>query len=224
MTEIHRQAADNPIIHLSMLARQNKRIRPGAYGNSAYVISKDQIKSRQRVIDLALRADQMIVGKNDTRKAINRSVREALKRTSPLPQIGDKVICSRNNWNRSVEGYPIVNGMTGKVVHTNENVKKGQSMQRDCMEIGFQPDFSEQSLKQLYLLHSDFEGEKEQLNRSEYGTYDQFDYAYAISCHKSQGSQFDSVLVWSEVLNYKSHSRWLYTAITRAAKNLILVV
>ena len=51
-----------------------------------------------------------------------------------------------------------------------------------------------------------------------------FDYAYCITCHKSQGSEFDKVLVFNEYMKSTDHKRWLYTAATRAKKKLIIVV
>jgi ATP-dependent exoDNAse (exonuclease V) beta subunit len=54
----------------------------------------------------------------------------------------------------------------------------------------------------------------------------EFDYGYAITCHKSQGSEYDKVIVLEEYLKGESkadHIRWLYTAATRAAKKLIIV-
>ena len=54
----------------------------------------------------------------------------------------------------------------------------------------------------------------------------EFDYGYAITCHKSQGSEFDKVIVLEEFLKSESredHIKWLYTATTRAAKKLIIV-
>jgi ATP-dependent exoDNAse (exonuclease V) alpha subunit len=54
----------------------------------------------------------------------------------------------------------------------------------------------------------------------------EFDYGYAITCHKSQGSEYDKVIVLEEYLKGDSkeeHARWLYTAATRAAKKLIVV-
>ena len=51
----------------------------------------------------------------------------------------------------------------------------------------------------------------------------QFDYAYCITCHKSQGSQYDKVLVLEEYLKTSDHKKWLYTAATRAKKKLIIV-
>lgn len=61
--------------------------------------------------------------------------------------------------------------------------------------------------------------------------YDEFDYAYAITCHKSQGSQWDKVVVMDESQVFGGRGdredipqRWLYTAATRAAEALIIAV
>jgi exodeoxyribonuclease-5 len=50
-----------------------------------------------------------------------------------------------------------------------------------------------------------------------------FDYGYAITCHKSQGSEFKKIIVFEEVLNASMHHKWLYTAVTRASEKLIIV-
>lgn len=51
-----------------------------------------------------------------------------------------------------------------------------------------------------------------------------FDYGYAITCHKSQGSEFDSVLVYNEPIGAGvERRRWLYTALTRAKNRCTLV-
>ena len=50
-----------------------------------------------------------------------------------------------------------------------------------------------------------------------------YDYAYAITTHKAQGSEYDKVLVFEEYLKGGDHARWLYTAATRAKKKLVLV-
>lgn len=51
-----------------------------------------------------------------------------------------------------------------------------------------------------------------------------FDFAYCISCHASQGSEFDDVVVIDESAVFRQNaSRWLYTAMTRAKKRLILI-
>ena len=44
-------------------------------------------------------------------------------------------------------------------------------------------------------------------------------------CHKSQGSEWDKVLIYEEKFPFdkEEHKRWLYTACTRAAEKLVLV-
>ena len=55
--------------------------------------------------------------------------------------------------------------------------------------------------------------------------YDEFDYGYVLTVHKSQGSQWDDVVLFDESFAFSdSRARWLYTGITRAAKKLTVVV
>ena len=52
-----------------------------------------------------------------------------------------------------------------------------------------------------------------------------FTYGYAITCHKSQGSQWPKVLGVEEKFPFDKteHARWLYTAATRASDKLVIV-
>ena len=53
---------------------------------------------------------------------------------------------------------------------------------------------------------------------------DEFDYGYALTVHKAQGSQWDSVILFDESHAFHDHrARWLYTGLTRAAKRLTVV-
>ena len=53
---------------------------------------------------------------------------------------------------------------------------------------------------------------------------DQFDFGYCITTHKSQGSQWDNVIIYEERFgDSEHHARWLYTAITRASEKLIIL-
>jgi exodeoxyribonuclease-5 len=50
------------------------------------------------------------------------------------------------------------------------------------------------------------------------------DFGWAITCHKSQGSQWDDVVVHDESGSFREAAdQWLYTAITRAAERLVIV-
>src|SRR3954449_12440379 len=65
LTEVHRQAEDNPIIRLSMDIRAGERPKPGDYGDTQ-VVRRDDLDP-QRVIE----AEQVLVGRNATRRAYN---------------------------------------------------------------------------------------------------------------------------------------------------------
>jgi hypothetical protein len=52
----------------------------------------------------------------------------------------------------------------------------------------------------------------------------EFDYGYAITVHKFQGSEAEKVVVFDEWLGDRDyHCKWLYTAVTRSSKMLVVV-
>lgn len=50
-------------------------------------------------------------------------------------------------------------------------------------------------------------------------------FGWAITCHRAQGSQWENVIVWDDGLGRTEADRrcWLYTAITRAERGLVLL-
>ena len=70
LTEVHRQARNDPIVRLSMEIRAGNRLEPGDYGETQ-VVRRDALDP-QRVLD----ADQVLVGRNATRRAYNSRMRE----------------------------------------------------------------------------------------------------------------------------------------------------
>src|SRR5713101_976022 len=91
LTEVHRQAQDDPIVRLSMDVRAGKKLNPGTYGLTQVVRRQDL--DPQRVLD----ADQILVGRNATRRAYNTRMRERRGFVELLPSAGDKLVCLRNN-------------------------------------------------------------------------------------------------------------------------------
>src|ERR1700722_16585356 len=89
LTEGHRQAADDPIIHMSMAVREGEWLEPGRYGDSEVVRKADLFPDR------VLAADQVLVGRNATRRAYNARLRERRGFTDALPQADDKLVCLR---------------------------------------------------------------------------------------------------------------------------------
>src|SRR5215207_6159633 len=91
LTEVHRQARDNPIVRLSMDIRAGRSLEAGRYGETL-VVPRSQLDP-QSVLD----ADQILVGRNATRRAYNMRIRQRRGLQDPLPVAGDKLVCLRNN-------------------------------------------------------------------------------------------------------------------------------
>lgn len=55
---------------------------------------------------------------------------------------------------------------------------------------------------------------------------DLFDFGYALTVHKAQGSQAETVILFEErfsKMDNEQWRRWLYTGVTRAEKNLYII-
>jgi exodeoxyribonuclease-5 len=224
LTEIHRQAEGNPIIHLSMLARTKQPINYGWYGTNKEVLVVSQMQWQSIKQSCYTTADQIICGYNRTRQRLNQDIRSYMGFTNDLPQVGDKLICAQNNWSKNIEDISLVNGITGFIKKIKYDVTKDYDVTRDAMEIQFRPDFTDDYFRELYLVNDHFTGKDYKLLPHEHSIYSKFDFGYAITCHKSQGSQWENVVVISEVIDRETHHRWLYTAITRSSKKMVLVI
>lgn len=216
LDEIHRQAKGDPIIYISMLAREGKNVDIGKYGKNVLVMNKDDIS------DSALRRlgtgknSQILCGYNKTRTSLNGHIRKLLGNDHSILVKGDKIICTRNNWKEVVEGTPLINGTTGVV----ENYRDfDEDINRLILD--FKPDYSEGGyFENLEVDTQEFMNiPKPKVERND---YNKFDYGNVITTHKSQGSQFEDVLLFEEVLMPETHNKWFYTGITRASKTLVI--
>ncbi|MGL4406114.1 MAG: ATP-dependent DNA helicase [Notoacmeibacter sp.] len=209
LEEIHRQAADNPIIKIARYVREGRDIDYGDYGE-VQVISKNQVTP-----NLVMDADQVLVGTNRTRKRYNMRLRELKGFNGPLPQAGDKMVCLRND-----PAKDLLNGSLWKVMTAaRETVKPGINLLLTPEEEDFRS-----GIAKVKLLKKQFEFPDEEITWQEKRRYDDFDYGYALTVHKAQGSQWDNIVLFDESYAFKDiRERWLYTAITRAAKKLTIV-
>lgn len=218
LDEIHRQAQDNSIIRLSMLARENKEL-PLIYDDPFVKV----IKRSDVNMGMLTWADQILCSKNVTRKHINDEMREQLGFVGEFPSKGDKVICLHNYWDfLNEDEFPLINGTIGKVTNVFEGKDSGILKHR--FVIDFQSDYSPYEYYGIDLDTNIFKGFAPILNnsRNKKMIYE-FDFGYAITVHKSQGSSYEKVLVYEEYLKVATHARLLYTAITRASEKLIVV-
>ncbi|KXG86061.1 ATP-dependent DNA helicase [Agrobacterium bohemicum] len=209
LSEIHRQAKDNPIIQLAMDVREGKEIMRGDYG-SAQVISKNEVTQ-----GLVLDADQVLVGTNRTRRRYNQRLRELKGFVADYPQSGDKLVCLRND-----PAKGLLNGSLWQVMSSSrETVKPGINLM-----IRPEDDDMDRGAAKIKLLKAAFEETETEIPWTTRKRYDEFDYGYALTVHKAQGSQWNNVVLFDESFAFRdSRERWLYTAITRAAETLTIV-
>lgn len=232
LEKIVRQQLDNPIIMLSNLAREGKYIPYGRYGNNVSVIDKRTFLGERR--KSLVRASQIICGTNKMRTEINSEVRGYLSNKG-LPQSGEKLICTSNNWESFLDEdcrFNMVNGIIGYAFKPEYDldkfigtaVFKPEFLQSPCPEpvnfdIGIFIGDDYHYRRDDYFEKFDDDGESVGVF-----TLNRFEYGYCISCHKAQGSEFDNLVVFDESYCFKEDkSRWLYTAITRAKQKLIVI-
>ncbi|WP_068312867.1 ATP-dependent DNA helicase [Polycladidibacter hongkongensis] len=207
LTEVHRQARDNPIVRLSMDIRDGGELHYGDYGQSAVISRRDINK------DIILAADQVLVGTNKTRRLYNNRIRELKGFTTQMPAVDDKLVCLRNDKQKGL--------LNGGLWHVKRlRPPRGNTLRFDVVA---EDDFAKTSV-QVKVLPSMFEEGAEQLPYAIRRRADEFDYGYALTVHKSQGSQWDNVVLFDESWAFRDHKeRWLYTAVTRAAQQVTVV-
>lgn len=233
LDEIMRQALDSDIIKLSMKIRNKETINLEK-GSDAIVMAKDELNT-----GVLQWGDQIICATNKTRVQVNNQMRTLLGRTGG-PEDGDKVICLHNYWDILADNEdPLVNGTIGYLSNpypsfnklpyylggstypvllskfisdSNENYKFLQIDKRLITE-----GVNTLDNKTLYRLNKNW--------RTRHLIPCEFAYGYCITGHKSQGSEWDKVVVLEENFPFDSteHARWLYTAVTRASQKLVLI-
>ena len=219
LTEIHRQAWDNPITRIATQVRRGEEVPFGIYDNCVARLRKTDKKSQQILMNfyksIPTDIEKVILCRyNKSRVNKNQSVRQVAGfPNKPVP--GDRVICLQNNKS--------VGLMNGSIVHIHDV-----------------SDVNKWLYKLEFMNYGHFYAPAESFNNDNpngkgeitTGTYVDkslllyFDYAYAITTHKAQGSEWDKVIVYNEKPNQVSneeHAQWLYTAITRAKEKLLLV-
>ena len=208
LTEVHRQARDNPIIRLSMHVRAGEQLAIGDYG-ATQVVRKDALDP-QRVIN----TEQVLVGRNTTRRAYNGRMRERRGFKSALPEAGDKLVCLRNNRKKGL--------FNGGLWRVKEKSPSRKSILK--MRLAADEEFGGRDLK-VSVRPECFTGGIEDVAWPQRKRHDEFDFGYVLTVHKAQGSQWDDVVLFDESFAFPdSRERWLYTGVTRAAKRLTVVV
>jgi len=250
LEKIHRQAEGNPIIALSKIIRETGRIPLDMADSEAVTFGKlrflDQtIEGRYEDVSAARLLEMGIACYTNRRRVgLNVAVRRArgiARNGRELPRNGEHVICLRN---MKAEGGrpPVANGMRGvlqsdvefRPIVNNRGEKHGVSETQVTGSIAFPED---DIVSHPYtMLAAQFGREKtfsdpaELAEETGFHTFSAagslFDFGYAMTVHKMQGSSFDDLVVVAErpgPVGAEDWKKWCYTAVTRAAKKLTVL-
>lgn len=201
LTEIHRQARDNPIIRMATEIRETGRLKDMIYGDSRVVKGKPDP-------EIVLHADQVLCGKNSTRASVNRRCRHLLGFKTQLPSEGDRIVCLRNDHEMGLQ-----NGTLWRVL----NCHSFEGMDQISLEI------KNETTSHLHVsAHPHyFQNREDELAFYMKKEAQEFDYGYGLTTHKAQGSQWPDVFVFDESYVFRGNAKnWLYTAITRASERV----
>jgi exodeoxyribonuclease-5 len=226
LTEIHRQAGESAIIRLATMARQGRPIPYGEHDPHVWKMPRASVMPEQM-----LRGGQVICGRNATRIQLNIAMKRAAGFDTVYPTgerrdgQGEKIICLKNR-----HDLGIVNGMFLALadVRDEDEVCFSATMRTEDGDPVGATD-SEAARYVIYKGHFDdhVRRDPERDRRDHWikkGLIEAV-WGYAITCHKAQGSQYPTVVVYDDGLGRtaEDRARWLYTAITRAEWGLVIL-
>jgi len=208
LTEIHRQAANSPIIHLATLARMGKPIPCGDYGDGVTV----EILNQETQVALYREETQPICGVHRVRWGYTQRIRRRRGYDGRIPQLGERLICRRNN-----KDAGIFNGGLGTLIEEPEMTDGG------FFYLTLQMEDLERPSKKLwtnpYLFDQHFTGSKE---KPPYVRgCNEFDWGNVLTCHSAQGSEYDDVTLIDDGASFREDQhKWRYTGLTRSCGRL----
>jgi len=234
LTEIKRQALDNPIIQLSQDIRNGKEIPFGYYNDQnkgVFKLSWNNPECKKIFDNINFKDENLIIlcGMNKTRVMLNQMVRDKLTFNRPEPYPSERLVCLRNNYRNK-----IMNGQIGTLLFLMYEKKNiyNITIQMD----GFSEPhgsiihnccFGKENYDEAFAeLHEKSKFYKKVVKESGYDQIDLFDFGYCVSCHKAQGSEWKKVILFQERSYYWDndfYKRWLYTASTRAKEKLFII-
>lgn len=206
---IHRQAEDSAIIRMATLARKSIKIPYGSHDGDSRVrrLTHSEFMQEGFVWDDDL---LLLCATNRRRVGLNKLIR-ITRDMHGNPQAGDRVICLKNNRQRG-----IYNGMTGEILSYEI-----QQQHPEFAELVVQLNDEDRKYKGIVLCEQ-FGAPKSMASDRKIKA-DLWDFGYALTVHKAQGSQAKRVIVMQETWPKEDRARWLYTAITRATDELTIV-
>lgn len=215
LTEIHRQAADSPIIQIGALARRGLKIRFGDWGDGVRVLPLNR-----ETQGLIYRPETVpICGLHRVRWVYSQRIRRSRGFEGPTPQSGEPLVCRKND-----RALGLYNGQPGLLLDEPWDDQTGHLHIQVAMETGYAPQPLGLEVDP-FLFQQHFVGPTPQ-PKMRHGVY-WYDWGYMRTCHGVQGSEFDDVTVVDDsplLRGVIDPAKWLYTAASRASKRLTLLL
>ena len=220
LTEIMRQEENNTIIQFSQMLLHGIPIPYGKHGN-VLVMYDDEVTD-----DIISKSDILICGKNATRDALNNHVRhDMFGFKSKTPNLGERIVCRKNNWNIEAGGINLTNGLLGSCV----SIPDPSSFNIDdrTFKIWFKPDsipeiFQDVDVDYDYITCTD-KKRRDELLSNFHKKGNKFEFGYAITTHMSQGSEYSKGIYFEEYMNADINRNLHYVGITRFRDRCIYV-
>ena len=221
LTKLMRQAENNPIVYLANRAKSDLPIHCGVYGhnNEVLVIKEDEI-----IPEMFMYSECTCCGTNRTREILNENIRKIFGYNTQLPNVGERVICRQNNWNETLEGISLCNGLNGICISPASIDPADKSL----FILNFKPDLVDNYFRNLrcnkdyFLSPYNVKKEMKSFDRR-YIKGEYFEFAYALTTHLCQGSEYSQGIYIEEYIRPQMQNSLNYTGITRFKNKLIYI-
>ncbi len=215
LTEIHRQAWDNPIIRYAYAVRTGQTI---PYGDDGAARKINRLTADPSEL---INGGQLLTGMNKTRQKLNLMMRKELGFEGTYPTKGERLVCLRNDKDLGIMNGVVCTSLTDSHLDEDEERMFMISVMYEDRQIPLLP-----VCKFFFDLYNQPNGNPDDFHLLRDRVNQPMDFGYALTVHKSQGSQWDVVTLCDDGFAKRTPSmrqKWRYTAITRAAHKLTIV-
>lgn len=222
LTDVVRQAMESPVLEFATRLRAGNWFDLSGMSNKNGTSEMTIMPRDHADFEIYDSADQILCASNITRKTINQRIRKKKLEQNKVfdPEnrgcgCGDRIIFLNNDY-----GAELFNGSMGVIekIYNLDPSDVNLDYPHHYWNIG---GCTDETRFDDYIVYNRQICDPKNVERK---MTQSIDLAYAVTCHKSQGSEWDNVLVHFEGLRDTNMARWLYTAVTRAREKCVITI